>query len=186
METYSVGDIIIALNISSTTVRNWTDHAEFRVFFSSRAKREREFENAKQREYTEDDLHVLNTIRTQKTHKNSWEDVAVMLADGFRDKELPESSVLVMPETRGEAFQLISVARAQIDTLQKRVEELEGELKSKEQALSAEREARIQDIERLAVKMVREDMKDLYKTIGRLEYILKQAGIDPEIGKQLE
>lgn len=184
MESYSVGDVVVALGVSSTTVRNWTEQAEFQPYFSSRAKRTDEFENAKQREYTQEDLYVLNTIRTQKTHRNTWDDIASMLEDGFRDKDLPEASMLVLPETRVEAFQLISVARAQIESLQQRIEELEGQLDDEKKALAAEREARMQDIERLSVKIVREDMKDLYKAIGRLEHMLEQAGIDPETGKQ--
>ena len=184
MELYSVGDVVVALGVSSTTVRNWTEQEEFQPYFSSRAKRTAEFNNAKQREYTQDDLYVLNTIRTQKKHRNTWDDVAEMLEDGFRDEELPESAALVLPETRSEAFHLISVARAQIESLQQRVEDLEVQLEQERQKLIEEQEGRRQDIERLSVHVVKEDMKDLYKSIGRLEHMLEQAGIDPITGKK--
>ena len=183
MDTFSIGDVVVALGVSSTTVRNWTEQEEFKPYFSSRAKRVEEFANAKQREYLQEDLYVLNTIRTQKHHRNSWADVALMLEDGFRDRDLPESSMLVLPETKAESFHLISVARTQIDSLQKRVEELEEQLKSANGVLEREREARLRDIERLSVKVVKEDMKDLFKSIGRLEHMLEQAGINPETGK---
>ena len=186
METYSVGDLIVALGVSSTTVRNWTEQEEFQPYFSSRAKRVNEFENAKQREYTENDLYVLNTIRTKKTHRNSWDDVASMLEDGYRDRDLPEAAALVLPETKAESFHLISVARAQIENLQQQVEGLQGELEETKAQLEKERQARMDDIERLSVKVVKEDMKDLFKMIGRLEHMLEQAGIDPETGKPIE
>lgn len=185
MDTYSVGDVVVALGVSSTTVRNWTEQEEFEEYFSSRAKRVGQFKNAKQREYIQEDLYVLNTIRTQKTHRNSWQDVANMLEDGYRDRDLPEAATLVLPETKAETFHLISVARARIETLQKRVEELEDKLEKKEGELQKERAARIEDIERLSVKVVKEDMKDLYKNIGRLEHMLERAGIDPETGRPL-
>jgi len=186
MDIYSVGDLVVALGVSSTTVRNWTEQKEFQPYFSSRAKRTDEFESAKQREYTQEDLYVLNTIRTRKTHRNSWDDVASMLEDGYRDRDLPEAAALVLPETKAESFHLISVARAQIESLQKRVEELEGELEDKSTQLQKERENRMRDIERLSVQVVKEDMKDLFRTIGRLEFMLEQAGIDPETGKKID
>lgn len=186
MDIFSVGDLVVALGVSSTTIRNWTEQTEFEQYLSSRAKRVNEFANAKQREYTQEDLYVLNTIRTQKTHRNTWEDVASMLEDGYRNRDLPEASALVLPETKAESFHLISVARAQIQSLQQRVEELEDELEDSRIQLEKEREARMHDIERLSVQVVKEDMKDLFKTIGRLEHMLEQAGINPETGKPLD
>ncbi|GAB5426315.1 MAG: hypothetical protein Crog4KO_34620 [Crocinitomicaceae bacterium] len=183
MDIFSVGDLVVALGVSSTTIRNWTEQEEFQVYLSSRAKRTGEFESAKQREYTQEDLYVLNTIRIQKTHRNSWDDVADMLSDGYRNRDLPEAAALVLPETKAETFHLITVARAQIEGLQKRVEELEDEVESSQAQLEKERQARIKDIERLSVTVVKEDMKDLYKMIGRLEHMLERAGIDPETGK---
>lgn len=171
MSIYTVGDVVVALGVSATTVRNWTEETIFEPYLSHQATRTGEFEHSKQREYTEEDLYVLNTIRTQKTRVNSWEDVASKLEDGFRDRNLPEGAALVLPETRAEAFQLVSVARQQIEALQNRVDELEADLKK-------ERQARLED-----AKAVGPEKEALLKTIGKLEAYLTIHGIDPKTGK---
>lgn len=176
MSTYSVGDIVVALGVSSSTVRNWTELEEIQEYLSNQATRSGDFSHAKQREYTENDLYILNTIRTQKTRLNSWDDVASMIEDGYLDRELPPSSALVLPETKVESFQLLAIARTEIGNLQKQVDKLEEELND-------EREARRQDVERLTQQKV-DDVAQLHRSIGRLEILLEQAGIDPLTGKK--
>lgn len=178
MATYSVGDVVVALGISSSTVRNWTELEEIQEYLSDQAARRGDFVHAKQREYTENDLYVLNTLRTQKTRLNSWQDVASMLEDGYLDRDLPAASALVLPETKVESFQLLSIARTEITNLQKQVEKLEDEL-------STERDGRRQDVERLSQQKV-DDVSQLHRTIGRLEILLEQAGIDPKTGKPID
>ena len=175
MAVYSVGDIVVALGISSSTVRNWTETEAIQPYLSDQAVRRGNYAHAKQREYMEEDLYVLNTLRTQKTRLNSWEDVAGMLDDGYRDRDLPPSSALVLPETKIESFQLLLIARTQIENLQQQVEKIEDEL-------VMEREKRREDVERLTQQKV-DDVSQLHRTIGRLEILLEQVGIDPETGK---
>jgi DNA-binding transcriptional MerR regulator len=173
-----VGDVVVALGISSSTVRNWTELDVIQKHLSDQATRRGDFTHAKQREYTESDLYILNTLRTQKTRLNSWEDVASILQDGYLDRDLPASSALVLPETKAETFQLLTIARTEIENLRKQVEKLEDEL-------TTEREERRQDVERLSQQKV-DDVAQLHHTIGRLEILLEQAGIDPKTGKPQE
>lgn len=177
MSTYSVGEVVVALGISSSTVRNWTELEVIQNHLSNQATRTGDFAHSKQREYTENDLYILNTLRTQKTRLNSWEDVAEMIEDGYLDRELPASSALVLPETKVETFQLLAIARTEIENLQKQVEKLDEDLQK-------EREERRNDVERITQQKV-DDMAQLYRTIGKLEILLEQAGIDPTTGKKM-
>ena len=59
MNTYKPGDVATALGVSISSVRNWTAQPEFQEFLSDLAKRIGPHEDAKQREYTLQDLYVL-------------------------------------------------------------------------------------------------------------------------------
>lgn len=172
MDTYSVGDVALALGVSASTVRNWTEQIEFDPYLSNLATRKHEYTNAKERRYTQDDLYVLNTINVHKTRGNDWSDVAILLKDGLRETDLPETAALVLPETRAESFQLLTIARTQIVTLQKQVEDMEVRLQEKDKLLLEKSE------------MVKEEHKDLIEQIGVLKFILKQHGINPETGRK--
>lgn len=172
MDIFSVGDVALALGVSASTIRNWTEQIEFEPYLSNLATRKEGHEHAKERKYTQDDLYVLNTINVHKTRSNTWDDVAQRLADGLRETDLPETAALVLPETRAESFQLLTIARTQITNLQKQLEEMESRLQEKDKLLLEKSE------------MVKEEHKELIEQIGVLKFILKQHGINSETGKK--
>ena len=59
MDVYSVGDISKILNVSVSTIHNWTDNPAFKAYYSTLALRIGEHKTAKERKYTQDDLYVL-------------------------------------------------------------------------------------------------------------------------------
>lgn len=163
MDTYSVGDIATALNVSVSTVRNWTENKEIEAYLSNMATRKAEYENATERRYTQNDLFVLNTVSSNKNRRTDWEDIAAILARGDLDRDLPETAMLVMSPTSSESFYTLARAQERIQMLERRIKELEDELK---------------------VERAKDDRSDLYGQIGVLKFILKQHGINPETGKQ--
>lgn len=165
MDVYAVGDIATALNVSVSTVRNWTEHPVFEPYLSTLALRTGEYTNAKERKYTLDDLYVLNTISIHKTRLNDWNDVARLLEDGTRERDLPESAMLVLPASSSESFYTLARAQERIAMLERRVQELQDELE-------AER--------------AKDSRADLHEQIGALKFILKQHSIDAETGKKTE
>lgn len=174
MATFTVGEVAIMLGVSQSTIRNHTAQHELQAFLSDIATRRGAYEDAKERRYTMEDVVVLNTARIHKTHSTSWADVASLLESGQRERQLPDSAALVMPESKADAFQLVTAARAQINMLQELNEELEGKLAASEQG-------RRDDIERL-----KDEKTELYEQIGGLKLLLKMHGIDIETGKKKE
>lgn len=163
MDTYSVGDIATALQISVSTVRNWTENPTLVPYLSNMATRTGAYTTASDRQYTQNDLYVLNTVNANKTRRTAWEDVATILESGDLNRDLPESAMLVMTPTSSEGFYTLARAQERIQMLEKRIADLEEELRQ-------EREG--------------ENRSDLYETIGALKFILKRHGIDPETGEK--
>lgn len=165
MDTFSVGDIATALNISVSTVRNWTENTRIEPYLSNMATRKGEYESANDRRYTQNDLYVLNTINANKTRRTSWDKIVSILDTGELNRELPESAMLVMNPTSSETFYTLARAQERIQMLEKRIIDLEAELKS-------ERES--------------DSRSNLYETIGALKFILKRHGINPDTGEKKE
>ncbi|MGB7341461.1 MAG: MerR family transcriptional regulator [Phototrophicaceae bacterium] len=172
MTTYSVGEAAKALNVSDGTIRNWTENKVFEVYLSNVATRTGAYKDAKERRYSETDLHVLNTIRVHKVHGIEWDEVADILERGIREKDLPASAMLTLPETRGEAFQTVSVLIERTQALDERVKELEAMLQDKEDKLLE------------TTKQLMQERGDLHEELGALKFILKRHGIDPETGEK--
>jgi DNA-binding transcriptional MerR regulator len=173
MDTYTVSEVAIMLNVSSSTIRNYTGQAEIQPFLSDHAKRTGTMSGAKERRYLIDDVKTLNTVKIHKTQTATWADVIKVLESGYRD-ELPETASLVMAETRSDMFQLLARARERMLAQEQQIEELEQKLVDSESG-------RREDIERLMKE--REDMREL---IGGYKLIFRQHGIDPETGKKKE
>lgn len=161
-EVYTVGEIATALQISVSTVRNWTENELIEGYLSNMATRKGEFKSASERKYTQDDLYVLNTINNNKTRRTEWQDVADILASGERDKDLPESAMLVMAPTSSEVFLNVARAHEKIEMLETRIKELQTELEAERQ---------------------KDNRADLLKIIGKLEFMLEMNGINPETGQ---
>ena len=80
------------MGVSAKTISNWTDQPELAPYFSAPA-RASDIEST-QRDYSTDDILVINTIRLTKTRQNTWRDVAKILSSGHREMELPLSATL--------------------------------------------------------------------------------------------
>ena len=168
MKNYTPGEVAIAIGVSSSSVRNWTEQVEIQPYLSDMAVRRNDYEHAKQREYTLEDLYVLNTIVKAKTRHNTWQDVADFLEDRNLYKDLPASAALVMQETAAEGF-------ADKIMLYQRIEFLETALRDRDLEVEQLRE-RIDEVrteERDAAKAERADLQtainDLNRLIGKLE-----------------
>lgn len=168
MKTYKPGDIATALGVSISSVRNWTDQQEFQEFLSDLAKREGPYSHAKQREYTQQDLYVMNTIAKQKTRFNTWEDVAQYLREGNIDTDLPASAALVQPMTAAENFADAIMLRQQIDMLVKSLSEAEEEISYLRKRMDEVREAE-QEKSRTREDKLREEIIELNRQMARLE-----------------
>jgi hypothetical protein len=177
MQTYKPGDIATALGVSISSVRNWTAQPEFQEFLSEMAKRKGIHKNAKQREYTQNDLFVLNTISNRKNRFNDWEDVAEYLREGNLDTDLPASATLVTPMTAAEGFADAIMLRQQLNMLTKSLEESEAEIDHLRKRVD---EVRREEIDR---GRKREDnlqgtIIELNRQIARLELQLEMAKED--------
>ena len=169
MKTYKPGDIATALGVSISSIRNWTDQQEFQEFLSDLAKREGSYTHAKQREYTQQDLYVLNTIAQQKTRFNAGEDVAQYLRDGNLDTELPPSAALVQPATAAESFADAIMLRQQIDMLVKSLSEAKEEVDYLRKRLDEVREEE-QIKSRDREEKLRDEIIELNRQMARLEF----------------
>lgn len=184
MKTYKPGDVATALGVSISSIRNWTDQPEFQEFLSELAKREGPHVNAKQREYTQQDLYVLNTIARQKTRFNAWDDVAAYLRDGNLDTELPPSAALVQPITAAENFADAIMLRQQIDMLTKSLTDAEDEIDFLRRRLDEVREEE-QDKSRQREEKLRDEIIELNRQMARLEYrieLMEQQDSDEQTG----
>jgi DNA-binding transcriptional MerR regulator len=165
MKAYTVSDAAIALGVSASSIRNWTDNSIFEPFFSDSAARRGPFKNSGQREYTEDDLYVLNTISTHKSRTNDWEDVAAMLQGGYRNRDLPTSAALVLPENRAEVYTALTVAREQISTLETRINDLIGQIEAERQRREDDRVRSQSERDELHAKY-QKDIERLNREVG--------------------
>ena len=183
MKTYTPGEIAVAIGVSSSSIRNWTEQEELQPYLSDMAVRKNSYENAKQREYTLEDLYVLNTIAKAKTRHNSWQDVADFLADGNLYKDLPPSAALVMQETAAEGFADKIMLHQRVEFLETAVRERDSEIEQLKQRVEE-----VRNEERDVAKSEREDLQatinDLNRLIGKLEAkidMLKDRNDDKDV-----
>lgn len=155
------------MGLNPKTITNWTDQDDLSVFFTEEARRNDE--TSSQREYSEEDVMVINTIRIHKTRQNTWRDVAKVLATGHREADLPITATLtktISPADQVAAMMLIKAERdtalAQLEDAMFEIERLRHELK--EQREDANRE--IIDLNRqiarleLRLEMLQEQLSD--------------------------
>jgi hypothetical protein len=151
MKTGKVADM---LGLDHKTVTNWTDRPEFQPYFSQEALGKG---RSVSRSYNEQDVIVLNTIRTERQKNTDWPDIGKLLAEGVRDTDLPPSALLVDSPAP-------LVQYGKIQALQTRVDELEVLLRQKDDIIR-EKDDRIGDL--------REEIGVLKGIIKMME---KQAG----------
>lgn len=131
------GEVAKMMGLNPKTITNWTDQEDLRVYFSEGALRNDE--TSTQREYSEDDILIINTIRIHKTRKNTWKDVAKILDSGHRETELPITANLtktISPADQVAAMMLVKAERdtalAQLQDANFEIERLRKELKGQQ------------------------------------------------------
>jgi DNA-binding transcriptional MerR regulator len=168
MKTYTPGEIGVAIGVSASSIRNWTEQEELQPYLSDMAVRRNNHEYAKQREYTLEDLYVLNTIAKAKTRHNTWQEVADFLKEGNLYKDLPASAALVMQETAAEGFADKIMLHQRIEFLETTIRERDSEIEELQQRIDE-----VRGEEREAAKIERSELQttinDLYRLIGKLE-----------------
>lgn len=108
------GDVAKMLGLSPKTITNWADEEAFREFLSDGAKGD--VESGTQRDFSMDDILVLNTIRVHKTRRNTWNDVADLLDTGYRETDLPPSAVLSQTISAADQLTQLMAIKAERDT----------------------------------------------------------------------
>src|SRR5260370_16705011 len=81
-----------SLGVDQKTITNWTDHLLIRRFLSKETIAEA---GQTQRDYTEYDLLILNTIRTERAKNSDWAEIAEILESGKFNQQLPPTALLV-------------------------------------------------------------------------------------------
>ena len=190
MKTYKPGDVAIAIGVSVSSIRNWSDQPEIQEFLSDLARREGAYINAKQREYTQQDLYVLNTVARRKTRYNDWKDVAEFLKEGSLETELPASASLVQPVTSAENFADAIMLRQQIDMLTKSLTDAEEEiqyLRNKLDEVRDEEQSKAQDREKVIrnefqerEERLRKEIINLNRQMAKLEVRMEMMHEDDE------
>lgn len=179
MKTGKVAQLLGGLD--PQTVNNWVSRPEFDAYFSAAARKI----GVAQRDFDERDRVILNTIRElrQTDSHISWEEIAARLASGYRCRQWPTSAAVVDGAAPLEMMTTSAMAIAERDQALAQLKSLNDEIEALKQSLAeAERaynERKIEDYRRWSIEQM-ETQRSLYEEIGRLKYMLKQAGLSPD------
>jgi DNA-binding transcriptional MerR regulator len=145
------GEIAKMMGLNPKTITNWTDQKDLNYFFTDGARRNDE--SSSQRDYADEDVLVINTIRVHKTRQNTWSDVAQILHTGHRETDLPITASLTKTISPADQLASMMAIKAERDT-----------------ALAQLQDATF-EIERLReeLKESGKDIIDLHRQIARLE-----------------
>jgi DNA-binding transcriptional MerR regulator len=170
MKTGKVADM---LGVDQKTILNWTDRPEFSDFFSPDAKGQG---RSMGRDFSEVEIVVLNTIRTERQKNTDWADIGRLLREGTRDTELPPSALTVDSPAPLVQYGRMQQLQVQVDLLEKEnaqlrqdMESLRGEYRQFQQQHNAEVERLMREKETEAVRREGE----LREQIGELKAMLR-------------
>ena len=139
-----------ALGVDQKTITNWTDHPLLRRFFSKEALAEGQ---QMQRDYDENDVVILNTIRAERTKNTDWADIAKILESGGRDQNLPPTSLLVESTVPIQQYGKIVALTMERDNALQEVERLKRE----------------NDLKDATINALQQEVRKLNREIGKLE-----------------
>lgn len=164
MAPYRSGDVAKMLNVTRKTIANWTDAPELQPYLTEGA-RGQGGRTTGQREFTMQDVYILNTVRSNKTRTNTWADIAAIVAEEANwNTNLPPSAFLVETISPAEQMQALMVAQKDLEVARAHIEQLERQL----------------DASRLDEKEAQKEIIRLNRQIAVLEYRLEQAEADDE------
>jgi DNA-binding transcriptional MerR regulator len=148
------GEVAKMMGVNPKTITNWTDQGDIAEFFSTTA---RALNNVLQRDYSPDDVLVINTIRLHKSRQNTWQDIAELLRSKHRETELPLSAALTKTISPVDQVTGLMVIKAERDTALAQLQDAMAEVDRLRSELKEEREDSFKQI------------NELYKQVGRLE-----------------
>lgn len=151
------GEIAKMMGLNPKTVTNWTDQAELRGFFSDGAKIDET--SGKQREYSSEDVLVINTIRVHKTRRNTWRDVAGLLVSGYRETELPASAALTKTISPADQIAAMMAIKAERDTALAQLEDARLEIERLREELKEQRDGTMQEVITLNREIARLELR---------------------------
>jgi DNA-binding transcriptional MerR regulator len=108
------GEVAKMMGLNPKTITNWTDQDDLKNFFTEEARAGDE--TSSQRDYSTDDVLIINTIRIHKTRQNTWRDVAAILATGHREVEMPISASLARTISPADQVAGMMAIKAERDT----------------------------------------------------------------------
>jgi DNA-binding transcriptional MerR regulator len=144
------GKVAKSLGVDQKTITNWTDHLLLRRFFSKEALGEA---GQTQRDYTEYDLLILNTIRAERAKNSDWAEIAEILESGKFDQQLPPTALLVESSAPIQQYGRIMVLTMERDAALKEAEQLKRASESKDATIDT----------------LQQEIRKLNREIGRLE-----------------
>lgn len=145
------------MGLNPKTITNWTDQEDLAVFFSDDARRNDE--SSSQREYDEEDIFVINTIRAQKTRQNTWKDVAKILATGHRETELPITATLTRSISPADQVAAMMMIKAERDTALAQLQDASFEIDRLRKEVREQREEAGKEIIELNRQIARLELK---------------------------
>jgi DNA-binding transcriptional MerR regulator len=156
------GKLAKILGVDPNTITDWASREQFSKFLSEEAKGESDLN---QRDFNENDVLVLNTIRIGRARDETWEDIGARLQRGERDTDLPPSALTVDTAAPIAQYAKIQVYEAKIDALEDQIEDMRyqhrQEIERLEKARTDEREQLVQQI------------RNLERSMGKLETLLE-------------
>ncbi len=151
------GEVAKAMGLNPKTITNWTDQEDLALFFTEGARRNDQ--SSTQREYSEDDLFVINTIRVNKTRQNTWKDVAKMLATGHREMELPITATLNRTISAADQMTVVMLIKAERDTALAQLQDSLFEIERLRKELKEQRDEASKEIIELNRQIARLELK---------------------------
>jgi DNA-binding transcriptional MerR regulator len=171
------GAVAKRFNVDPNTITAWTDR--FAEFFTPEAKAQ----DNTQRDYQDEDIVVLNTIRTARVTNTPWDDIRAMLNSGQRDGKLPPEFTNMDGTQVAAVFSDMREMVVRLDYAQAEINRLSGDNAAKQELLTAQQK-RIEELlkevgkveslrEADATKQKRieelvQEMGELREKIGRL------------------
>jgi len=158
------------MGLNPKTITNWTDQEDLASFFTEEARRSDE--TTAQREYSEQDILVINTIRVHKTRQNTWKDVAKILATGHRETDLPITATLTKSISPADQIAAMMLIKAERDTALAQLQDAIFEIERMRKELREQREESSKEIIGLNRQIARLEL--------RLEMLQEQLERDKE------
>jgi DNA-binding transcriptional MerR regulator len=174
MRTGKVADM---LGVDQKTILNWTDRPEFTQFFSEDA---RGLGRTMGRDYTEVEVVILNTIRTERQKNTAWSDIARLLESGTRDTELPPNALLVDTTTPLAQYGKMQQMQLQIDNLTAELERVHEEMRQQEEKWRQELREKDAQIERVQNEKNTEVARIMNETNVEIERVLNEKNLEVE------